>query len=70
MTGYIEYVRNMNPDQRFTMAIRNIKRNYSTISHDVGTFTDDWNVYDYFGSGEEAEIISHIVFPAPTGFLQ
>lgn len=62
----------MNPDQRFTQAIRNIKRNYGTISADVKIMTDDWNAFDYFGLGDEFEITTHIVFPAPTaqGFLQ
>ena len=69
--AYFTYIKTMDPDKRFTTVIKNLKKNYGKITADYKTLQDDYNSKNYFGVGQQAEILATTVIPpAQTIYLQ
>lgn len=63
VVAYFNYVKTMNPDQRFTMALKNLKNHYAEVSADMKAVTDAWNNSDYFNLGLNSEKTAITVIP-------
>ena len=61
--NYVTYVQTMNPDQRFTMVLKNLQANYATLKTDAKTISDDYSHGDYFGVGELSETAANLLIP-------
>lgn len=61
--AYINYIKNMDPDERFATVIKNLKLHYADLSTEFKIIEDDFDSLDFFGTGWEAEIAISQLLP-------
>jgi len=61
--GYINACKNMDPDKRFILEIRNLKAHYAEISSYWNNVSNDFNSGDFFGAGYNFEKAATTVLP-------
>jgi len=64
--AYYMSIKNMDPDQRFITVIKALRKQKAYLGEQYKILQDDWNSSNFFGVGEQAEILLSTVFPAPT----